>query len=128
MVRENRVKEILFPYDFSGANGVFSATTTATYYTRAAHNGQIEGINVKFNRAGSLVISESGTGDTILNVSALSGTNPINWRPRAIAHDSLGAVGAGSPYTEFTIKGPVSFAFTSVASGTQTFLAQVTYR
>lgn len=99
MVRDIRIKEYIFP------QGAGSATTMQQY-TDHSINGELLRVIAQSNFTGSVILQESGTGNTFCNYTSTSGTN-------AFGNFNF-TVTTGS----FTTNGPILLTVGSLASGT----------
>lgn len=122
MVRENRIKEYKFD------DMTFSATTTNTYYSDHPLNGELLSVEWSFNRAGSMSLALSGTGEEFFRRNAPSGVAGIQFAyPRTFTQSTTGSI-AGADHTPFLMNSLVGLSLGSALSGTQALTCTLKYR
>ena len=122
MVRGNRIKEFRFSPQTISANG-----TVNDVYTDHVINGEVLGVEWSFNRTGSITLSVSGTGFTVFQRVAPSGTGWQSSQPRVFSQGVTGSI-AGAEHVPFVVNEPLRLLTGSSASGTQALSVVVKYR
>lgn len=112
MVRDNRIKEYRF------AQQSFNAATVSTLYTDHSINGEV--LEVAWNQqgtAGSIALSESGTGFEFFRRNNGSGTAWQQAIPRQFTESTTGSI-ANASHVSFNANTPLVLSIGSMASGT----------
>lgn len=127
MVRSIRVKELVYPGDFSGT-GTFDATTTETVFSNHPINGEILEVDWTFNRAGSMFLSFSGTGEEFWRRNAPSGASTNITRPYVFTEEVATGSIANAQHVPFVANDVIAFDVGSALSGTQALTFTIRYR
>lgn len=127
MVRENRIKTLRLGDNgnWSGAN-IFDAATVTSIPSKVI-NGEILGVEWSFNRAGSIALSISGTGEEFFRRNIASGAGWQTSQPRIFTQSTTGSI-AGAEHVPFNADAPIILNAGSIASGTQALNIVIKYR
>lgn len=110
-------------YVFSGTTFTTALNTNGnnlTVYTEYPIVGEVLDVAWKFNRTGSLYLTESGTGREIIRVNAPSGIAGWQFRyPRVFGQDGTAGSIAGATQFLVSTAAPLAINISGAASGTQ---------
>ena len=122
MVRDNRVKQYIFPLtQVNAANkGLFSEHVI---------NGEINDITFTgMASAGSYYFTESGLGTNILSNSVASGTSTSIVYPRAFTNILVGGTTGSPEPAPIIVNGPIQFIASGLTSGTNNVIGPIYVR
>jgi len=135
MVRDIRIKEYKFTSsDLSGA-AVSTSTGSAHFGAYSQHplNGTIQAIEYVYNnfaKAGSIGITISGTGETII---ACGSDTAFNWGstqtiyPHVYTYDSVGNIGSPQTFTQRVVNSTIYIWGSGVGTGSTATSLSIKY-
>lgn len=115
VVSSTRVKEYRFGTTLAAGSNI------AIQYTDHSINGEILKVEVSTELTGSVFVFVSGTNESILTISDVSGTNPIIAYPRTQITDNTNATianSSGNIWAERIVNEPLAWAGSGFTSGT----------